>query len=582
MDSMTGAASDSTFRLGSELGAYELLVTGEGGVRRVPVPKEGALVVGRAPDADVRLEANSVSRRHALFRASAAEFTLEDLGSSNGTHVRGARVPAQTPLRITPGESFVIGEFVLVLRALRSRATPRHVWTEEYFEARLHEQCARSRDGDGLPFHVIGVRLASKARGEPAQVLATELEASDVLGRLSEDQWAVLLLEASDSEADALAARLEHALSGAGCLARTSVLGYPRDGTSAGALLARLADAADANLAGGVPANVVLRSSAMVALYAQTESVARGDINVLILGETGVGKDVLAKSIHDRSERRGKPFLRLNCAALAEPLLESELFGHEKGSFTGASHSHPGLLQSAAGGSVFLDEIGEFPYKLQAKLLQVLENREILSVGSVKPRSIDVRFIAATNRDLEADALAGEFRSDLYYRLAGFSVLIPPLRERREDILPIAMEFLRGVSERMGLRSAVRIRDDAAVRLLDYAWPGNVRELRNVIERALVLSEGASIGAEHLPLDKMRSVVLVGRPKPTADAGEATSSSPAGLSAEELAERQRILDALATCAGNQSKAAELLGVSRSTLVNRLNAYRIRRPRKHRR
>jgi transcriptional regulator with GAF, ATPase, and Fis domain len=317
----------------------------------------------------------------------------------------------------------------------------------------------------------------------------------------------------------------------------------------------------------------------MVDLYRQTDPIARGEINVLVLGETGVGKDVLAKSIHDRSERADKPFLRLNCAALSEQLLETELFGHERGAFTGAVQSKRGLLQSAAGGTVFLDEIGEFPARLQPKLLQVIETKEIRTVGGITPQAIDVRFIAATNRDLEAEALSGHFRSDLFYRIAGYTAVIPPLRERREDILPLAQEFVRRLSAKMGLKGPVRIRDDAAVRLLDYAWPGNVRELRNVVERALVLSEGRGIGPEHLPLEKMRSVVLVSRRELTRSSDRETEIPVADLTPEELSERQRIIDALANSAGNQSKAAELLGVSRSTLLNRLDAYRIRRPRK---
>jgi two-component system response regulator AtoC len=323
-----------------------------------------------------------------------------------------------------------------------------------------------------------------------------------------------------------------------------------------------------------------LQSPAMVALYSQIEPVARSNINVLILGETGVGKDVLARYIHDRSERRGKPFLRVNCVALAESLLESELFGHEKGAFTGALQRKPGLLESANGGSVFLDEIGELPQRLQPKLLQVVETREVLSIGSVKPRTIDVRFIAATNRDLEAEALSGLFRSDLYYRLAGFTAAIPPLRERREDVLPLSYGFLRRVATGTAGASP-RIRDDAAVHLLDYAWPGNIRELRNVIERAVALSEGRSIGPEHLPLEKMRSVVLV-RPRIAKPANEPDAEFPlTDLTPDEIAERQRITLALKECGGNQSLAAELLGISRSTLLNRLNAYRIRRPRKRR-
>jgi two-component system, NtrC family, response regulator AtoC len=280
------------------------------------------------------------------------------------------------------------------------------------------------------------------------------------------------------------------------------------------------------------------------------------------------------------SERRSKPFVRVNCVALAESLLESELFGHEKGSFTGAVQRKLGLLEAASGGTVFLDEIGELPARLQPKLLQVIDTREVLSIGSVKPKTIDVRFIAATNRDLEADALSGLFRSDLYYRLAGFTAAILPLRERREDILPLAQSFLRRAAASAGAATP-RIRDDAAVHLLDYPWPGNVRELRNVVERALALSEGRGIGPEHLPMEKMRSVVLV-RQRKAAPSSELDTDVPlVELTPDECAERQRIVDALKESDGNQSLAAEALGISRSTLLNRLNAYRIRRPRKRR-
>jgi two-component system, NtrC family, response regulator AtoC len=578
---MSGAASTSTFKSSPVVGGYELLVTGDGGVWQIPLPKLGELAIGRAPEAEVRLDGNSVSRRHASFRVLETGFALRDLGSANGTQLRGQSLPVEIDVPILPGEAFTVGEFLLVLRPRRAASLTRQIWSGEYFEARVGEQCERSRAEGGAPFFLISVSVEPKSPVEPTQLIAAELSAADVLGRLSPDRFSVLLIDDSALEAEALALRIERALAERGCIVRTHVVGCPRDATSAGALMARLNQRVESGSETGAPSNVVLRSPAMLALYEQLEAVARGGINVLILGETGVGKDVLARSIHERSERAGKPFLRLNCAALAEQLLESELFGHEKGSFTGAHSSKPGLLQSAAGGSVFLDEIGEFPQRLQPKLLQVLENREILSVGSVRPRAIDVRFIAATNRDLEAEALSGNFRSDLYYRLAGFTFLIPPLRERREDILPLAIELLRRLSAERGRPTPVRIRDDAAVHLLDYAWPGNVRELRNVIERAVVLSEGQSIGPEHLPLDKMRSVVLVSQPKPSANSERDTELPVADLSPDELAERQRILDVLAECAGNQSQAAEVLGVSRSTLVNRLNTYRIRRPRKRR-
>jgi transcriptional regulator with PAS, ATPase and Fis domain len=320
---------------------------------------------------------------------------------------------------------------------------------------------------------------------------------------------------------------------------------------------------------------IIVRDERMRNVYRLAEKAAVRDINVLILGETGVGKEILAETIHRASKRAERPFFCLNCGGLNESLRESELFGYERGAFTDAKNAKPGLLEAASGGTVFLDEIGELPARLQPKLLQVLETQEILSVGSVKARPIDVRFLAATNRDLEVEAATGEFRSDLYYRLAGFTAVIPPLRERREDILPLAHEFLRRASEKRNSAGTPRIRDDAAARLLDYAWPGNVRELRNVIELAVILSEGRPIGPEQLPLEKMRSVLLVAprHALPVAEDGLDF------LTAKERAERERILEALTVCAGNQSKAAEKLGISRSTLLNRLDAYRVGRPRK---
>jgi transcriptional regulator with PAS, ATPase and Fis domain len=219
---------------------------------------------------------------------------------------------------------------------------------------------------------------------------------------------------------------------------------------------------------------------------------------VLLLGETGVGKEVLAQSIHKLSPRRDAPFLALNCAALTESLLESELFGNERGAFTGAVTARPGLFESAQGGTVFLDELGELPMVIQVKLLRVLEERRVTRVGGRSPISVDVRFIAATNKDLEASIERGTFREDLYYRLAGITLTIPPLRERASEIVPLALRFLRMTAAKMG-RSEPTLSPDARVAMLRYSWPGNVRELRNVIDRALVLAAGDTIELSHMP-----------------------------------------------------------------------------------
>jgi transcriptional regulator with PAS, ATPase and Fis domain len=283
---------------------------------------------------------------------------------------------------------------------------------------------------------------------------------------------------------------------------------------------------------------------------------------VLLLGETGVGKEVVAGAIHSRSPRASGPFVAVNCAAMSESLFESELFGYERGAFTGADRAKPGLLESAHGGTLFLDEVGDMPLAPQAKLLRVLERREVLRLGSVKPKAIDVRIISATNRDLSVEIAAKRFRQDLYFRLNGVSIPIPPLRSRRDEIEPLARHFVE-LSTRGARRAEPALSPESIDMLRRHAWPGNVRELRNVIERALVLSGGATVQPEHLLL--------------TSPSTQPQSDWPALAPAEEE-ERRRIVEALDRCAGNQSYAAELLGISRRTLVSRLRAYGIARPR----
>jgi len=243
---------------------------------------------------------------------------------------------------------------------------------------------------------------------------------------------------------------------------------------------------------------VVVRDSAMQALYADAARVARANINVLLLGETGVGKEVLARAIHTHSQRAKGPFLGVNCAAFAESLLENELFGSEKGAFTGAL-SRPGLFEAANGGTVFLDEVGELPLATQAKLLRVLEERVVTRLGASRPRAIDVRFLSATNRDLEADSRQGRMRPDLYFRLNGVALLIPPLRSRPGELEALAGSFLSAACRDLE-RVPALILSAAALRVLvSHDWPGNVRELRNAMERAAVMCTESTIQPEHLP-----------------------------------------------------------------------------------
>jgi DNA-binding NtrC family response regulator len=296
------------------------------------------------------------------------------------------------------------------------------------------------------------------------------------------------------------------------------------------------------------------------------ELVARSNLHVLVLGETGAGKEVVADAIHRASRRASSPMRTLNCAAVPEALLESELFGHERGAFTGATHAKPGLLEAADGGTLLLDEVAELPLSTQAKLLRAIERGEIQRLGSVAPKRVDVRFIAATNVDLAARAARDEFRRDLYFRLNGITIAIPPLRERASEIRALAEMFLSRVAESNG--GGPRAFSAASIAMLErHTWPGNVRELRNVVERAAALCTGPLVGVEHLVLDRLEGA------KP------ATPRTPRTRKLGPDAERQRIVDALAQTKGNQSEACKILGMSRRTLLHRLDEFDLARPRR---
>jgi len=326
---------------------------------------------------------------------------------------------------------------------------------------------------------------------------------------------------------------------------------------------------------GSAQAAPIILSGTMRDLDRLVERIAAGKISVLLLGETGVGKEVTAEEIHRRSPRANGPFLRLNCGGFSGALLESELFGHEKGAFTGAVQRKRGLLEMGEGGTVFLDEVGELPLGLQVKLLRVLEERQIRRVGAERPLPLDVRFLSATNRDLDLEMDRGTFRQDLFFRLNGISIYIPPLRERVGEIASLSRLFIAQGCERSERRALPELSAEALAVLEGYDWPGNVRELRNVIERAVLLCTGAVIGVEHLVLQRRAATITSapGRPDPEPEASAATHGAEA--------DRQRILDALARCAGNQTQAARLLGISRNTLIARLDLYGLPRPRRKR-
>jgi len=303
---------------------------------------------------------------------------------------------------------------------------------------------------------------------------------------------------------------------------------------------------------------IVGDSGQMQEVLSLVRRVAPSDATVLIRGESGTGKELIARALHYASPRAAGPLVKVNCAALAESLLEAELFGHEKGAFTGAIASRKGRFELADGGSIFLDEIGDLPPHLQVKLLRVLQEREFERVGSSRPVKVDVRLLAATHRNLEALVREGRFRDDLYYRINVVTIMLPPLRERREDLPPLIDHFLRTFAEKNG-KTVRGITREAREALLRYDYPGNIRELENLMERAVVLTRDDVIGMEDLPL--------------TLEAPAPESGEGAGLiAAVEGLERRMIREALAKAEGTQTRAAELLGISERVLRYKLRKY----------
>ena len=301
------------------------------------------------------------------------------------------------------------------------------------------------------------------------------------------------------------------------------------------------------------PAEIIGQSSAMKRIFEAIETVSPTDATVLITGESGTGKELVARAIHAASNRRYHPMVVIHCGALAETLLESELFGHEKGAFTGAQYRKKGKFEIAEGGTVFLDEIGDISLKTQTDLLRVLQEREIVRVGGNQTIKVDFRIIAATNKDLEQLIEEGKFRPDLYYRLNVFHIELPPLRERREDIPPLVDHFVRKFSREMNKKIS-RVSPAAMNLLQQYAWPGNIRELENAVERAMVVAQEPDLREQDFTL-KARNGAIIGGPRCLDDV-----------------EKEHILRVLDECSGNQTRAAEVLGIDRVTLHHKLKRY----------
>jgi DNA-binding NtrC family response regulator len=309
--------------------------------------------------------------------------------------------------------------------------------------------------------------------------------------------------------------------------------------------------------------NLIGESAEFLAVIRSAQVVAATDVTVLIEGDTGTGKELLAQAIHRASPRADKPFITINCAALPESIVESELFGHRKGAFTGAVDHQAGYIKQAEGGTLFLDEIGELPLSIQAKLLRFIEYGECQRVGESQPQKVNVRIIAASNRDLQQQASKGEFRDDLYYRLKIVPLELPNLQQRRVDIRLLTKYFLSSIASQHGLPVPL-LETSALTRMQNYDWPGNIRELRNLCERLVVLLPGQSIGEHNLPIDLRMEKT---------DTGALFKLPSAGLRLDSL-EESLMQQALQQTSGNKSRAARLLGLSRDAFLYRLKKYSI--------
>ncbi len=542
-------------------------------VEAVPLSMGHPVVFGRDGGADVVVPRPSLSRRHARFELLDDGVMLEDLDSTNGTRVNGEPV---TRCKVKPGEDVMLGDVRVALHVhTPSEGQVQGLSTHERFLTILDEELMRHREFGRklglLMVRVVGGDGEHLSRWLP--MLRGQLRRVDRMALYSPDCVEIALPEVT---ADSLLATANAVVESRQASSRPLLCGaalFPDNATSPdelqeqarGAVQAATAEqpvVTSVQLADRTPSrpgSPVVTGEAMQKVFDSVKRLARANIPVLITGETGTGKEVVARSVHTGSPRKDAAFVCVNCAALPEQLVESILFGHEKGAFTGADRRTEGVFKDADGGTVFLDEIGELIPAAQAALLRVLETQKVNRVGSSKEVSVDVRVLCATHRNIPAMCEAGSFRWDLFYRINTMTLKIPPLRERVDEIGPLAKHFL---AEASGAEYPVSGIDPQAMKVLSrYNWPGNVRELRNVIERAVVMAQGDRITPNDLP-DSFRD-----RPSPRAGAEDGLLDDDVDYKTRiQRYEKKLILAALTETDGNQTQAAKKLRIPLRTLV----------------
>ncbi|HMG20348.1 MAG TPA: sigma 54-interacting transcriptional regulator [Kofleriaceae bacterium] len=543
--------------------AFLVITIDDGGSRVVDLPEGIDVTFGRSRGATITLDSDKVSRMHARVRRIGDAIEVEDLGSRNGTRVNGDKI--EGPRRLSTGDEVSVGPILAVVGVTSGLRRTSAIADVNAGEARLAAEVDRSVRYH-RPVTVAMIRIASDAILDQIE---RAIRPMDLIAEDAGDDYLVILPELGREDGAAAVQRLLDFARAANIPATAATGLCPDDGTTVETLIGVLRAGLRTGRVPRAPTpkdRPVVFDPAMQRVYTLVERIADTSMTVLILGETGVGKELVCEAIHLRSSRRERPLIKLNCAALPESLLESELFGYERGAFTGADKRKVGFFEAADGGTLFLDEIGDMPLPLQAKLLRVLERKVITRVGGTSEVATDARLIAATHRNLDTDVRAGRFRQDLLFRIGGFTIAVPPLRDRPSEIIPLAEHFVRAAAAEQA-RIPPALSDDARDSLAGYDWPGNVRELRNALERALVLATD-TITAADLP-ERLHDASHRVRPP------VATGADVRGQLAE--VERAAIVAALDAETGNQTRAARRLGLSRRALIYKMEKYGLKPP-----
>ncbi len=551
-----------------------LLIYHRDGVRAVPLTPGRRLTIGRFAPADLVIRDSSLSAAHATIGLEDGSVWVEDLGSTNGTRVDGEIIGRE---KVEPGMELQLGAVVAAVFVAGSME-------EQRTDLVSHDRLMRELEIEVERARAYGRECALLLLQHPRKHVSKWLPRVRPLLRpferaalYSTDTIEILLPEATAADVRKKAeAALEIGVRGGGAV-------FPAHATTAEEMVdaarsalqsttrtdrIRLAGEGEPDVPGARP---IVRSAAMQQVFNTVGRLATSVIPVLILGETGTGKEVLARAVHDGGPRRGNPLISVNCGGIPPQLVESTLFGHERGAFTGAERKSAGIFESAQGGTVLLDEIGELPAPAQAALLRILESRRFTRVGSTTEIEADVRVLAATHRDLEAMCDDGTFRRDLFYRLEAMTIQLPPLRERPEEVEPLTKRFLAMANETNG-RSVAGIEPAAMALLREYRWPGNIRELRNAIERAVVIAQDDQITRDDLP-QRVRQMA------PPAPPPEQPGPSTEGRTLkEELLELEArlILAALKEAGWDRKRAAEALSLPLRTLAHKMQVHGIRR------